>query len=100
MINLIIKVRQQGKSGHHIYVKDLRNKREAQLIVSDEIAKFYYVTNQGKQFWLLTNKDAPNEKVISLSLDRIDIWTEVISEGKSPIQGTNVIGNRIVLKYV
>ncbi len=97
---LVIKLREQIKSGHQIYIKKLNSNEEPRLILSDETAKFFYVANKGKKFWFSTNKDAPNEKVISFHLDDSKNWTEVLPEGPNAISTINFVGDRMVVKVI
>ena len=51
--------------------------------------------------WFATNKDAPRYKVVALNADIPGAtWVEVVPEMEQPIDGTAIVGDRLILSYL
>ena len=65
-------------------------------------AQFRTVGNLGDRFWIQTNLDAPNWRVIEVDLkdrDR-DAWKTVIPEAPEAMQGVSAVGGHLVASYL
>ncbi|MBX2874324.1 MAG: prolyl oligopeptidase family serine peptidase [Saprospiraceae bacterium] len=73
----------QNTSGAQLYIKDLsKPNADFTLIQDDYFARCTYVDNEGGTFYLYTNIDAPNYRLLKLNLSAPtkDNWEDVISE--------------------
>jgi prolyl oligopeptidase len=59
-------------------------------------AQYSPVGNDGAVFWVQTDKDAPNSKVIAIDTAHPDPagWTTVIAEAPEALQGVGVVGGK------
>jgi prolyl oligopeptidase len=68
-------------SGNKLFVKSFQEKNNEFIsIQNDYLSECSYVFNDGNQFYLSTNKDAPNFRLISLDLSNPKKWTNIIPE--------------------
>lgn len=65
-------------------------------------AKYDYVGNDGELFYFSTTLDAPNGRVVSISLSKPDPanWNTVIAEAKETLQGVSYIGGKFIATYL
>ncbi|MFQ3599157.1 MAG: prolyl oligopeptidase family serine peptidase [Chloroherpetonaceae bacterium] len=99
---LSISDRGTGKQGNALYFKR-RGEKTFKPIVS-EITDFSYsiVDNIGDDFLIVTNHDAPNEKVMRCSAKNPDIknWEVVIPEKSEALQAVTTGGGKIFAMYM
>src|SRR5690606_5545153 len=51
--------------------------------------------------WFATNEGAPRYRVVAIDLDSTDgAWREVVAEKEEPIDGTALVGGRLILSYL
>ena len=65
-------------------------------------AQYYYVGNLGKRFWIQTNLEAPNWRVIEIDLDhpQRENWRELIPEADEALEGISAVGGRLIASYL
>lgn len=84
-------------SGNDLYVMDLDNpKAELKSIVDQVDNDVYLLDNEGESFYLVTNLDAPNKRIVKTTFDNpsAETWKDVIPEKKevlSPSTGGGFI---------
>ncbi|MEZ4908832.1 MAG: prolyl oligopeptidase family serine peptidase [Saprospiraceae bacterium] len=63
---------------------------------------FTFVDNRGNEMYVLTNKNAPNTKLILVNTDDYaeNNWKEIIPEAEEPIQGVKIIGDHLFVTYL
>lgn len=53
------------------------------------------------RLFVVTNKDAPLYRVLSIDLDDASPqWTELVAQAGQPIDGASIVGDRLVLSYL
>jgi len=73
----------QNTSGNQVYVKNLNDpNRQLVQLQDDYFARCRVVDNEGDRFYLYTNIDAPNYRMVRADLSNPSQWTDVISEMK------------------
>ncbi len=100
---LIINITQGTDRRNRIYMKDLRRANSPVVPIMDEFdASYSYLTNEGSQFYFLTNNSAPKYRVISVDVNRPQSanWTEIIPEAESVLDGVSVVANRLIADYL
>ena len=100
--NFLIVSAAQNTSGNRLYVKDLRKAdSEFVLFQEDYFKTLSYRENEGSTFYLYTNIDAPNYRLIKVDLSNPtqENWVDVIPETENVLQiGTG--GGKIFASYL
>lgn len=91
----------QNTSGSQVWIKDLDAPESDFVMVSDDYnADCAVVSNKGDKFFMSTNIDAPNYRVVSFKLDAPTVWTDVIPESENVLTastgGGKLFGNYLV----
>ncbi len=84
--NYLMVYASQNTSGSQLYIKDLRIANAPFIQLQDDYFKRASVVhNEGSVFYLLTNIDAPNYKLVSVNLSNPNqsSWKEIIPETKN-----------------
>jgi prolyl oligopeptidase len=60
------------------------------------------IHNEGKDFWIITDVDAPNYRLVKINVDQPEKehWTEVIPEGDNLLAGVNTGGGYLFVNYL
>ena len=71
----------QNTSGRQLYIKDLDVPNSKLVkIQGDYFATASVVSNKKRTFYLYTNIDAPNGRIVSVNLSRPNTWKDVVPE--------------------
>ncbi len=71
----------QNTSGSQLYIKDLALSDSKPIkIQGDYFARASVITNKKKTFYLYTNIEAPNGRIVSVDLSRPNAWKDVVPE--------------------
>lgn len=100
--NYLIVSAAQNTSGNRLYIKDLRKSNSPfVLIQEDYMASIDYEDNIGSKFYLLTNIDAPNYRLVSVDLSNPaqENWKDVIPESEN-VLGVGTGGGKIFANYL
>lgn len=82
--NFLVIYAAQNTSGSQLYIKDLKSDNSKFINVQDDYFKRASVIhNVGSTFYLLTNVDAPNYKVVKMNLSNPKNWSDIIPETKN-----------------
>jgi prolyl oligopeptidase len=65
-------------------------------------AIYGWVGNVGSKVWLMTNKDAPNSKIVQVDVEQPEPenWTTVVAEGKDSLEDATMVGGVLLLTYL
>ncbi|HSG60012.1 MAG TPA: prolyl oligopeptidase family serine peptidase [Pseudomonadales bacterium] len=75
-------------SGNRVFVKDL-SANEGFISVDEDISSDTdFVTSMGDELFFLTNHNAPNKRLVALSLAQPDQWRDVIAESEHVLDVT------------
>jgi prolyl oligopeptidase len=83
--NFLIVSASIATSGNELYIKDLSNENNELITIINHFENNnYIIENKGNLFYMQTNKDAPNQKLVSFSLDnfKVENWKTIIPEEK------------------
>ncbi|HUQ49331.1 MAG TPA: prolyl oligopeptidase family serine peptidase [Terriglobales bacterium] len=100
---LIINISQGTDRKNRVYYKDLATKDAPVVKLLDEFdASYSFIDNVGPVFYMITDLDAPNEKVISIDTRNParSNWKTLIAEGKEPISSVNIVNNMFIARYL
>ncbi|MFK7773832.1 MAG: prolyl oligopeptidase family protein [Saprospiraceae bacterium] len=94
----------QSTSGNALYFKDL-NKDDSEFIPIWQSFNndFSVADNDGSKLLVMTNYQAPNNRIISIDTENPDEknWKVVIEESKDDaLQGIEIIGEKIIATYI
>ncbi len=80
-----------------IYIKDLRQPGSKILPVIHGIDNRFTPVNYGDDLYVLTDKDAPNYRVVKLQIanPQPERWTSLVPEGKDVISGISIVGGKL-----
>lgn len=101
--NYLILSTTQSTSGNRLQVKDLSNPKATFTVLE---SSFDYevdvVENNGTEFYLLTNKNAPRYKLMKVSTLEMapENWKTVIPEDKFLLQGVYFCNKRIIAHHL
>ena len=87
----------QNTSGSQLYIKDLAVSDSKPIkIQGDYFARASVITNKKKTFYLYTNIEAPNGRIVSVDLSRPNAWKDVVPETENVMYPSSGGGNLFV----
>ena len=93
----------ENTSGNALYFKDLSNPNSEFISIVDDLENdFNFVGNIDKRLLIMTNHNADNNRLISISTDIPEegYWEEIIPESKDKLSTVNLIGGKIIANYI
>ena len=93
----------KSTSGEKLLVKDITNAKSPFITLSDNFDyDFSIIDNVGSTFYMLTNKQAPNYKLVSFSLDAPaeSQWKTILPEQKYLLEGVRLCNHKLVANYL
>ena len=100
---LIISVWKGSDRKNQIFFKDLRNPTATvQELITGFDADYDFIGNDGSQFWVLTDLNAPQKRVIQIDLNQPqrESWSTLIEESEHRIEGISNTGGRFIVQYL
>jgi prolyl oligopeptidase len=100
---LVIHVWRGSEPKNLLYVKKLAEPQSPIIkVVSEWEAEFDYLGNEGTKFWIATDWEAPQRRVMSFDLHDLarDKWRTVVPEAPETLTNVNLVGERIVCSYL
>lgn len=99
---LIISVWEGSSSENIIWYKNLEKDGAIIKLVNTPDARYNFVDNFGDKFLILTNYNAPNNRVMLVDLSKPDKanWETLIPEGKDVIQSVSHVGGKLFVTYL
>lgn len=87
-------------SGNELYIKDLQQKN-SDFIPIQEGYDFNtdFLDNKGAWIYLVTDKNAPNQKLVKTNLSNPTVWTDVIPESNN-VLSVSTGGGYVFAKYM
>jgi prolyl oligopeptidase len=86
-----------------VFYKNLeQSDSEIVELISEFAASYSVIDNDGDNFWLRTDLDAPRGRVIAIDLDNPDQahWQEIIPEAAETLEGIGLLNNQFVADYL
>ncbi|WP_430430500.1 prolyl oligopeptidase family serine peptidase [Oceanicaulis sp.] len=88
-----------GTDGNGVHILDLEAGGAAPVEVFAGFGNNHsYVGNQGETFFFQTDLDAPNGRIVSVSLADPQTLTDVVAEGDGPITGADHVGGHLIVE--
>ncbi len=100
---LIISVWQGSSENNGLYYKELDSENGKIKKVFDKFdAQYSFIDNIGDKFLILTNKNAPNGKLVLVNPEKPDEqnWKTIIGETENPIRGVSYVGGKLIVSYL
>ncbi len=97
---LVIHIWQGTDTRNRVYYQDLSRPDAPVVPLLDAFdAGYEFVGNTDDTFYFLTNRDAPNRRLIALKLEtpQPDHWVTLIPESKAVLQSVSLIGKHFVV---
>ncbi len=91
----------ESTSGNALKVK--KEGTDEFITITDKFDNdFNFVDNNGDQVLVMTNYNAPNNRLISIDLNNPseENWKEVIPESEESIKGISVVGGKLFVSYL
>jgi prolyl oligopeptidase len=91
-----------GTPGTNLTIIDLKSADwKPRKLVDNLDARWYVAGNVGTKFLLMTTRDAPRFKVVTIDLAAADpIMVDVVPEQDSVLDGASLVGGRLLLSYL
>jgi len=105
---LVIYVYRGADPRNMLYVKTLGDPMEPNIgapvkpLSETDDAEYTYVGNAGTTFFIRTDKDAPNRKVMAFDVrdPAPEKWRTIIPESKNAIENLTMTGGRLAVQYL
>jgi prolyl oligopeptidase len=96
---LMISERGQGKDGNALFFRDLSKNEAGFTPIVAEVTndRFQVVDNVGDKFLILTNKDAPNGRVVLY--DSAAGWKDLVPETTDTLSSVSTQGGKLFITY-
>ncbi|MEL6986467.1 MAG: prolyl oligopeptidase family serine peptidase [Bacteroidota bacterium] len=91
----------ESTSGNELHFKDIKNDGPMIQLVTGFENDYSVVDNDGSEVLILTNKNAPNQKLVKLNLQNIQSkWDDVIPEAEQKLQSIRILGEKLFATYL
>lgn len=88
-------------SGNELYVLDLlSNKQQLKKIYKGFKNEAYIAHTIGSDFYIVTNENAPNRKVIKVNFNNLNNKKEIIPTNNKPIKNVVASNKKLVINYL
>lgn len=87
-------------NGNELYIKDLKKSNSDFMPI--QIGYDYntdFVDNKGDEIYVMTDKNAPNQKLVKFNINNPSVWTEIIPETEN-VLSVSTGGNYLFAKYM
>lgn len=101
--NYLIIYGSETTSGQSLMVKDLSNPQSGLLTLVTNFENDYAVMeNIGNQLYVYTNYEAPNYRLLKISLNHPEKnnWEDILPQSKDLLEGVSFSGNKIISNYL
>ncbi|MFN2557723.1 MAG: prolyl oligopeptidase family protein [Nitriliruptorales bacterium] len=99
---LILHVWQGTQPWNRIHYLDLRGNGEVEALLDEGDARYELTGTQGPLWYFLTDRDAPNGRVVAIDVrhPQPPHWREVVAESSDALERTRLVGGRLVGLYL
>ena len=89
----------EATNGNELYLKDLKNKTDFIPIQKGYDFNTDFVDSKGDFIYALTDKNAPNMRLVKFNINKPDVWSDVIPETENVLT-VSTGGGYIFAKYM
>lgn len=100
--NYIVLTKSSGTDGFETYFKKNGDKSPFKPLYTGFKNKNYIIDHVNGQFYMLTDVDAPNYRLVQVDPDRTENsnWRDIIPEQKNLLAGVSLCGGKLVAEYL
>lgn len=101
--NYLIIYGSETTSGQSLAIKDLINPQASLIqIINDFDHEYGVIENIGNQFYVLTNYQAPNYRLMKINLNnpQVERWENILDEKGELLLGVTFCGNKLISNYL
>jgi prolyl oligopeptidase len=93
---------QHGWNSTDVYFKDLRKNPAGWTTLVAGVDAQFQVDVWRDQFYVLTDDGAPRSRLYRVDPRRPEraAWKEIVKESEAPLESVNIVGERLVLRYL
>jgi prolyl oligopeptidase len=96
---LTVSDRGKGLDGNAIFFKEKGAEKFTPIVEEITNASFSVFHNVGNKFYVSSNHEAPNEKVVTYDA-ATKKWSDLIPEKQQPLQSVNAAGGKLFVSYL
>ena len=88
---------------NQLFYQDLENPdADVVELISGFDASYDFLGNVDGAFWIMTNREAPQRRIIRIDLEhsRPEDWEEIIPEQEDTLEDASMVGGRLVASYL
>jgi len=89
----------EATNGNELYIKDLKNKTDFIPIQKGYSHNTDFIDSKGDIIYALTDRDAPNMRLVKFDIKNPSVWTDVIPESEE-VLSVSTGGGYIFAKYM
>lgn len=89
----------EATSGNELYIQDLKNDKGFVPIQTGYDYDTDFVDSKGDIIYLITNKNAPNKKLVKTNINNPTVWTDVIPETEN-VLGVSTGSGYLFARYM
>ncbi|MBH1958823.1 MAG: S9 family peptidase [Flavobacteriia bacterium] len=89
----------EATNGNELYIKDLKNKTDFIPIQKGYEFNTDFIDSKGDVIYALTDKNAPNMRLVKFNINNPNVWTDVIPETEN-VLSVSTGGGYIFAKYM
>lgn len=89
----------EATNGNELYIKDLKNKTDFIPVQKGYDFNTDFIDSKGDYIYALTDKNAPNMRLVKFNINNPNVWTDVIPETEN-VLGVSTGGGYIFARYM
>lgn len=97
---LIITVWEGTDPKTRVFYKAVRGNDKVHELLPKNDAKYEFIDNNNRTFYFVTDKGAPNSRVVAIEIDRPAKWKTLIPERAEALQSVSLVGRRFFANYL
>lgn len=89
----------EATNGNELYIKDLKNKTDFITVQKGYDFNTDFIDSKGDYIYALTDKNAPNMRLVKFNINNPNVWTDVIPETEN-VLSVSTGGGYIFARYM
>ena len=89
----------EATNGNELYIKDLKNKTDFIPVQKGYDFNTDFIDSKGDYIYALTDKNAPNRRLVKFNINNPNVWTDVIPETEN-VLSVSTGGGYIFARYM
>jgi len=99
---LFMWIGEKGKKGNCLYFKHASKPESDFKPIEEDLDNTYWtIDNTGSMLYMLTNKNAPNYKIVTVDLDNPGApWKTILAEKEFDLRSARIVGGKLIATYL